>query len=69
MYKFKAIKSSTFLLLGTLFVPGGIPCLVQAIASWGLPSAVLYLGKAIFVYPLTYHYLNGIRHLVINTII
>ncbi|XP_031789334.1 succinate dehydrogenase cytochrome b560 subunit, mitochondrial isoform X1 [Nasonia vitripennis] len=49
--------------LGTLFVPGGVPCMVQAIAAWGLPSAVLYLGKAMFVYPLTYHYLNGIRHL------
>ncbi|XP_058793386.1 succinate dehydrogenase cytochrome b560 subunit, mitochondrial-like [Phymastichus coffea] len=49
--------------LGTLFIPGGIPCMIEGIAAWGLPSAVLLLGKAIFVYPLTYHYLNGIRHL------
>ena len=38
--------------------------MIQAIAAWGLPSAVIYLGKTAFVYPLTYHYLNGIRHLV-----
>ncbi|KAJ8688480.1 hypothetical protein QAD02_024275 [Eretmocerus hayati] len=49
--------------LGTLFIPGGIPCLIQGIANWGLPSAVLFVGKSLFVYPLTYHYFNGLRHL------
>lgn len=49
---------------GTLFLPGGIPCMIQAIANWHLPGAVIFLGKSAFVYPLTYHYFNGLRHLV-----
>ncbi|XP_014211289.1 succinate dehydrogenase cytochrome b560 subunit, mitochondrial [Copidosoma floridanum] len=54
---------SIILAFGTLFYPGGIPCLIDAIAAWGLPSALLVTGKTLLAYPLTYHYFNGIRHL------
>ncbi|XP_011499640.1 PREDICTED: succinate dehydrogenase cytochrome b560 subunit, mitochondrial-like [Ceratosolen solmsi marchali] len=53
-----------FLGFGTLFIPGGIPCVIQVITNWNLPAALLYLGKALFAIPLTYHYSNGLRHLM-----
>ncbi|XP_012274192.1 succinate dehydrogenase cytochrome b560 subunit, mitochondrial [Orussus abietinus] len=49
--------------LGTLFVPGGMPCVIDTIHSLCLPSAVLFVSKYILALPATYHFFNGIRHL------
>ncbi|KAL7300939.1 hypothetical protein TKK_0006220 [Trichogramma kaykai] len=56
------LASYTWILgIGTLFIPGGIPCLIHTICCWDLAPAVLVGSKALFCYPLTYHYFNGIR--------
>lgn len=49
--------------LGTLFIPGGIPCLIESIQGLGLPSAVLFVGKILLALPVTFHTFNGFRHL------
>ncbi|XP_014231113.1 succinate dehydrogenase cytochrome b560 subunit, mitochondrial-like [Trichogramma pretiosum] len=61
------LASYTWILgIGTLFIPGGIPCLIHTICCWDLAPAVLVGSKALFCYPLTYHYFNGIRILIWN---
>ncbi|CAK9817356.1 Succinate dehydrogenase cytochrome b560 subunit, mitochondrial [Anthophora quadrimaculata] len=49
--------------LGTLFIPGGIPCLIEMITNLGLPVPILFVGKTLLALPATYHTYNGIRHL------
>ncbi|XP_076241814.1 succinate dehydrogenase cytochrome b560 subunit, mitochondrial [Calliopsis andreniformis] len=49
--------------LGTLVIPGGIPCLAEMIQNLCLSSPTLYVAKFLLVLPLTYHTFNGIRHL------
>ncbi|OAD55316.1 Succinate dehydrogenase cytochrome b560 subunit, mitochondrial [Eufriesea mexicana] len=49
--------------LGTLFIPGGIPCLIEVITELGLSAPVLFLGKSLLALPATYHTFNGLRHL------
>lgn len=39
-------------------------CLIQSIDAMCLPIAVLFLGKLAVAWPATYHYFNGLRHLV-----
>uniref|UniRef100_A0ABD2XE63 Succinate dehydrogenase cytochrome b560 subunit, mitochondrial n=1 Tax=Trichogramma kaykai TaxID=54128 RepID=A0ABD2XE63_9HYME len=48
---------------GTLFCPGGIDTIIGAIAAWNLSPATLIAGKALFAYPVTFHFFNGMRHL------
>ncbi|XP_031833157.1 succinate dehydrogenase cytochrome b560 subunit, mitochondrial [Nomia melanderi] len=49
--------------LGTLLIPGGIPCLIEMTQDLGLSSAVLFLGKTALALPATFHTVNGFRHL------
>lgn len=49
---------------GTLFIPGGIPCVIEAVEALRLPAPVLFAGKTLIALPATYHALNGMRHLV-----
>ncbi|KAK2584833.1 hypothetical protein KPH14_007145 [Odynerus spinipes] len=52
-----------FLGLGTLFVPGGVPCVVEILSELNLAHPVLLIGKALIAFPATYHTFNGLRHL------
>lgn len=52
-----------FLGLGTLFVPGGMPCVLEIISELNLPAFLLYSGKFLIAFPATYHTVNGLRHL------
>ncbi|XP_011161319.1 succinate dehydrogenase cytochrome b560 subunit, mitochondrial [Solenopsis invicta] len=52
-----------FLGLGTLFIPGGIPCFIETVDNLCLPLPVLFAGKTLLALPATYHLFNGIRHL------
>nr|XP_034180170.1 succinate dehydrogenase cytochrome b560 subunit, mitochondrial-like [Osmia lignaria] len=49
--------------LGTLLIPGGIPCLIEMISDLGLSAPILFVGKTLLALPATYHTLNGFRHL------
>nr|XP_012139786.1 PREDICTED: succinate dehydrogenase cytochrome b560 subunit, mitochondrial-like [Megachile rotundata] len=49
--------------LGTLLIPGGIPCLIEMITDLGLSAPVLFTAKTLLALPATYHTLNGFRHL------
>ncbi|KOC68571.1 Succinate dehydrogenase cytochrome b560 subunit, mitochondrial [Habropoda laboriosa] len=49
--------------LGTLLIPGGIPCLIEMTADLGLSAPILILGKTLLALPATYHTFNGLRHL------
>ncbi|XP_076624235.1 succinate dehydrogenase cytochrome b560 subunit, mitochondrial [Colletes latitarsis] len=49
--------------LGTLFIPGGIPCLIEMTQNLGLSTPLLFLGKTMLAFPATYHTFNGFRHL------
>ncbi|KAL6422534.1 hypothetical protein ACFW04_010647 [Cataglyphis niger] len=52
-----------FLGLGTLFIPGGIPCFIETMDDLCLPLPALFVGKMLLALPVTYHTFNGIRHL------
>ncbi|XP_032670096.1 succinate dehydrogenase cytochrome b560 subunit, mitochondrial-like [Odontomachus brunneus] len=52
-----------FLGLGTLFIPGGIPCVIEIINDLCLPFPILFLGKTLLALPITYHTFSGMRHL------
>ncbi|XP_011268318.2 succinate dehydrogenase cytochrome b560 subunit, mitochondrial [Camponotus floridanus] len=52
-----------FLGLGTLLIPGGIPCFIETVDNLCLPLPVLYIGKLLLALPATYHTFNGMRHL------
>ncbi|KAL2726651.1 hypothetical protein V1478_006929 [Vespula squamosa] len=52
-----------FLGLGTLFVPGGIPCVLEILSELNLPAPVLFAGKTLLAFPATFHIFNGFRHL------
>lgn len=50
--------------LGTLLVPGGVPSIISGIEAWCMPLPILFLAKTTFAFPATFHYFNGIRHLL-----
>ncbi|KYN10125.1 hypothetical protein ALC57_17815 [Trachymyrmex cornetzi] len=52
-----------FLGLGTLLIPGGIPCFIETMNNLCLPLPVLFAGKTLLALPATFHLFNGIRHL------
>ncbi|EFN82680.1 Succinate dehydrogenase cytochrome b560 subunit, mitochondrial [Harpegnathos saltator] len=52
-----------FLGLGTLCIPGGIPCAIEILNDLYIPSLILFVGKTLLALPITFHILNGIRHL------
>ncbi|KYM94879.1 Succinate dehydrogenase cytochrome b560 subunit, mitochondrial [Cyphomyrmex costatus] len=52
-----------FLGLGTLLIPGGIPCFIETVDNLCLPLPVLFAGKTLLALPATYHTFNGMRHL------
>ncbi|XP_011305336.1 succinate dehydrogenase cytochrome b560 subunit, mitochondrial [Fopius arisanus] len=47
----------------SLFLPGGMNCVLDSIAAMELASPLLFLMKFAVAWPTMYHYLNGIRHL------
>ncbi|XP_015610035.1 succinate dehydrogenase cytochrome b560 subunit, mitochondrial [Cephus cinctus] len=47
-----------------LLLPGGVPCLIESIQALCLPGPILFVGKALVAFPATFHYFNGIRHLI-----
>lgn len=49
---------------GTLIIPGGVPALIAGVDAWCLPIPVLWMCKYFLALPATYHFFNGIRHLV-----
>ncbi|XP_076656384.1 succinate dehydrogenase cytochrome b560 subunit, mitochondrial [Halictus rubicundus] len=49
--------------LGTLLIPGGIPCLIEMTEDLGLSAAPLFVLKYLLALPATYHTFNGFRHL------
>lgn len=49
--------------LGTLLIPGGIPCLIEMITDLGLSAPTLFTAKTLLALPATYHTFNGFRHL------
>ncbi|CAL7933360.1 unnamed protein product [Xylocopa violacea] len=49
--------------LGTLLIPGGIPCLIEMITNLNLSAPILFMGKTLIALPATYHTFNGLRHL------
>jgi len=51
---------------GTLFIPGGIPCVIEILQELCIPLPFLFAGKILLALPGTYHLFNGIRHLVRN---
>ena len=53
-----------WILLGTLFLPAGVPGIIAGIEAMCLPAAALFVAKYLLALPATYHYFNGIRHLV-----
>lgn len=57
-------ENFSFLFAGTLLAPGGVAGMIASIDAMCLPMPVLFLAKYILVLPATYHYFNGIRHLV-----
>ncbi|KAL6262416.1 hypothetical protein P5V15_007503 [Pogonomyrmex californicus] len=52
-----------FLGLGTLFIPGGIPCFIETVNNLCLPMPVLFAGKTLLALPATFHTFAGMRHL------
>ncbi|EZA55187.1 Succinate dehydrogenase cytochrome b560 subunit, mitochondrial [Ooceraea biroi] len=53
-----------FLGLGTLFIPGGIPCFIETVQNLCLPTSILFAGKTLLALPATFHTFNGLRHLM-----
>ncbi|XP_017884826.1 succinate dehydrogenase cytochrome b560 subunit, mitochondrial-like [Ceratina calcarata] len=49
--------------LGTLLIPGGIPCLIEMITDLNLATPVLFAMKTALALPAVYHTFNGFRHL------
>ena len=46
------------------FSPGDFTSYIQMVQGWELNPAVLFMAKSTVAFPLIYHYINGIRHLV-----
>ncbi|XP_046743012.1 succinate dehydrogenase cytochrome b560 subunit, mitochondrial-like [Diprion similis] len=49
--------------LSTLFMPGGMPCMIEAVHALCLPAVAIALGKTALAFPVAFHFCNGIRHL------
>ena len=49
--------------IGSLAAPDFTTC-VEIVKSLNIPTPVLFTCKTIAAFPLIYHYLNGLRHLV-----
>ena len=50
--------------IAILYVPMDVTAMVTAAKAWNLGPAFWFPMKAAMAFPLNYHYLNGIRHLV-----
>lgn len=50
--------------IATFVAPGDFPSYVEFIKNLQLPMALLFPAKTVMAFPLVYHYINGIRHLV-----
>lgn len=50
--------------IALLAIPGDFTHCIQVIKDLQLHPYILYTAKSIMAWPLVYHYINGIRHLV-----
>lgn len=50
--------------IGVFLAPGDFPSYVEFIKNLEISPALLFPAKTIVAFPLVYHYINGIRHLV-----
>ena len=46
------------------WAPGDVTSYVEFIKNLSMSAAILFPVKAVCAFPLVYHYINGIRHLV-----
>ena len=50
--------------IGLFVAPGEFPSYIEFVKSLHLSPMILFPMKTVMAFPLVYHYLNGIRHLV-----
>ena len=50
--------------IAILCIPMDVTAMVAAAKAWNLGPAFWFPMKAAMAFPLNYHYLNGMRHLV-----
>ena len=50
--------------IGVFMAPGDFPSYIEMIKSWNMSPAIMFPLKTVVAFPLVYHYINGIRHLV-----
>lgn len=50
--------------IGVFLAPGDFPSYVEYIRCLEISPAILFPLKTVVAFPLVYHYINGIRHLV-----
>ncbi len=50
--------------IGVFCAPGDFASYIDVVKAWQLSPALLFPAKTIIAFPLVYHYVNGIRHLV-----
>lgn len=53
-----------FLILGTFVTSSTYPQLIQALADTHPNVALIYAAKFLIAFPFSYHFANGVRHLV-----
>lgn len=49
---------------GLFLAPGDFPSYISALQGFEISPLIMFPAKTIVAFPLVYHYLNGIRHLV-----
>jgi len=50
--------------VGLLLKSGDFPSYVESIKNAQLAAPLMFTAKSVMAFPLVYHYINGIRHLV-----
>jgi len=50
--------------IGLFVAPGDFPSYMEFVKSLQLSPIILFPFKTVMAFPLVYHYMNGIRHLV-----
>ena len=50
--------------IGLFLAPGDFPMYIEAIKGLELSPLIMFPAKSIVAFPLIYHYINGIRHLL-----
>lgn len=50
--------------IGVFLAPGDFNSIIQAVQSLEISTPIMGALKSIVAFPLVYHYINGVRHLV-----